>query len=181
VGAGGRQSRKRQTSFRRIRGARNPCQNASHIPSPFLPRDRERRVSTGQAHTRLGGYALDQLNLSQLQETDHLIAGDGGIICEKLLQGRVAFDVIYQALNWHTGTFEARCTAHALGIDPDDFANLGRLFGSHTLKVHDQAAQRSGGLAARRIFGSPLGKNVMLSQLIRLRAGGLGALGGLFG
>lgn len=68
-------------------------------------------------YLRLGKFlscALWASALSQLQEPGDLLARDGGRVFEKLLQRRVALDVIDQAVDANGGAFGARRPAPAL-------------------------------------------------------------------
>ena len=56
----------------------------------------------------------------QVDKLDRLFTSDGGEAFQEVVERRIAFDVIDQRLYRNTGPFEARLTAHPVGIDPDD-------------------------------------------------------------
>ena len=72
-------------------------------------------------HTRLGGYARQEIVLGQLDELNGLLPRDGRESSEEILQGGIAFNMVDQRLNRNARTLKAGCAAQALSVDPHDF------------------------------------------------------------
>ena len=91
---------------------------ALHLRGP------EKLFSGGREHTRLRGYALDQLFLGQFKELDNLIARDGGVVFKKFGDGRATFDVIEKVLNGDASSLKAGGSADPVRVNPDHLLSL---------------------------------------------------------
>ena len=99
----------------------------------------------------LGGYARQEIVLGQLNELNRLFASDRRKSLQELLQRGISFDVIDESLDRHASSLEARRTAEAVRVHPDDLIKQRSLFHGHTTKLSDHAEEGKRPLATRAV------------------------------